>query len=104
MSLVSCKPFGEMTLPELRADYLRFAAATAPDGFAHNHPSWHDIRDTLATWIARREREEQAVRIDDALGLGDIDAHQAEGALRRAGVDPSEIADRIEANTQGAAA
>ena len=34
-------------------------------------------------------------RVDDALALGDIDEEQARHQFRRAGVDPSEIEDRI---------
>jgi hypothetical protein len=59
--IITNKPFSQMTLPELRAEYLRFAEATKPGGWAASHPKWHAIRDTIATWIARREQQEQGV-------------------------------------------
>lgn len=37
-------------------------------------------------------------RIEDAFALGDIDAEQARTQLRRAGLDPTEIEDRVAMN------
>lgn len=57
MSVVTCKPFDQMSLMELRAEHRAWAKATAPDGWAYRYDKGHDTRDALAAWIEVREQE-----------------------------------------------
>ncbi len=60
MTIVTATPYPNMTLPELRAEHAQWVAATRPGGPMANLEPAHCCRDIVATWIARREREEMA--------------------------------------------
>ncbi len=55
--IVRCKPFDQMTLPELRAEHTKWVLATRRGAWGEHYENAHICRLTLATWIARRERE-----------------------------------------------
>jgi broad specificity phosphatase PhoE len=59
--IITAKPFEQMTLTELRAEYLKWILATRPGAWGARYENAHIVRDTLATWIARREREAREV-------------------------------------------
>jgi hypothetical protein len=60
--IVICKPYSAMTLAELRAEHAKWMEATRCGGWAASYEPAHTTRDTLATWIDRRERETKGGR------------------------------------------
>lgn len=60
--IITCKPFAEMTLRELWREYLKWVEATRPGAWGEHYERAHSVRDLLATWIARRERETKGGR------------------------------------------
>ncbi len=59
--IITVKPFDQMTLPELRAEHRQWVLATQASAWGEHYENAHICRITLATWIARREREAQGM-------------------------------------------
>jgi hypothetical protein len=55
--IVTAKPYREMSLAELRAEYLRWSELLGHTTVASARESVIDCRAICATWIARRERD-----------------------------------------------
>ncbi len=55
--IIAAKPFDQMTLPELREEYLNFYALLWRTAAGDSRARVAGVCDLLATWIARRERE-----------------------------------------------
>lgn len=61
MSIYTAPSYSQMTLDELRVEHTRWVAATRAGGCAASLEPAHSCRDIVATWIARREREDMAI-------------------------------------------
>jgi hypothetical protein len=55
--VITAKPFGEMTLAELRKQQADYEALLSRTTVISARARVADVCDMLATWIAKRERE-----------------------------------------------
>lgn len=58
--IITAKPYSQMTLPELRAEYLRFDALLSLTAARGPRAKVAGVCDLLARWIAKREGERAA--------------------------------------------
>ncbi len=59
--IIEPTPFSRLTLEELRSDHAKFDALLSRTCVESARAPVQAVRDTLATWIARREREAQGM-------------------------------------------
>jgi hypothetical protein len=55
--IITAKPYRDMSLEELRGEYMRFSELHSRTTATDARESVSDVKAIIATWISRRERE-----------------------------------------------